>query len=263
MISKATMEQLQGCKDVQYILGVRMRNLKEIRTKVLSRGGRYQEVYPTSDDAKTPAPLKVKQVMVDCRRYIVCHNERQATKDVADRGAIVASLRDRLKGGDKALIGNKGYRKYIKTRGGRFTVDEAKVESEACYDGKWVLRTSTDLPAREVALRYKQLWTVEQVFRTTKAVLETRPIYHKCDETIRGHVFCSFLALVLKAQLYERLGEKGQRYEWDDVRRDLEALSETELSIKEETYHLRTPLRGTCNDVLRAAKVAIPPTLRQ
>jgi transposase len=29
-----------------------------------------------------------------------------------------------------------------------------------------------------------------------KSLLETRPVYHKCDETIRGHVFCSFLVSV-------------------------------------------------------------------
>ena len=54
-------------------------------------------------------------------------------------------------------------------------------------------------------LVYKQLWTVEQTFRTTKSLLETRPIFHKLDETIRGHVVCSFLALVLKKELEDRL----------------------------------------------------------
>src|SRR5271169_6708057 len=32
---------------------------------------------------------------------------------------------------------------------------------------------------------------VERAFRTSKSLLETRPIYHKLDETIRGHVSCS------------------------------------------------------------------------
>src|SRR6476469_7361396 len=50
----------------------------------------------------------------------------------------------------------------------------------------------------EAMLCYKQLWTVEQTFRTAKHLFTTRPIFHKLDETIRGHVFCSFLALVLK-----------------------------------------------------------------
>jgi transposase len=68
-------------------------------------------------------------------------------------------------------------------------VDEDKIQEEARYDGKWVLTTNTDLPAREVALKYKQLWMVEDVFRSMKSLLDTRPIYHKRDETIRGTCF--------------------------------------------------------------------------
>lgn len=73
------------------------------------------------------------------------------------------------------------------------------------YDGKWVLRTNTDLPAETVALKYKQLLDVEQVFREMKSVLETRPVFHQTDEAIRGHVFCSFLALLLMKGLRGRL----------------------------------------------------------
>ena len=60
----------------------------------------------------------------------------------------------------------------------------------------WVLRTNTDYTAEEVAVQYKELWMVEQAFRTVKSVMGTRPIYHECDDTIRGHVFCSSLALM-------------------------------------------------------------------
>jgi len=77
-----------------------------------------------------------------------------------------------------------------------------------------VLTTNTDLPAREVALQYKQLWMVEDVFRSMKSLLDTRPIFHKCDETIRGHVFCSFLALLLRKELEDRLARKEWKLEW-------------------------------------------------
>jgi len=217
MISQKTIAELEAReKPIQYILGVRMRKLKEVKIEVLNRGGRYQEVYPKSCDAKAPAPLKVKQVMVnhegEPRRYIVCYNTDQAKKDVVDRAAIVAGLRDKLKTGDKQLISNKGYRKYIKAEGQRFIIDEKKIAAEARYDGKWVLRTNTELSNQEVALKYKQLLTVEQVFRSMKSILATRPIYHKVDETIRGHVFCSFLAMVLKKELFDRLEKKGLKH---------------------------------------------------
>jgi transposase len=69
----------------------------------------------------------------------------------------------------------------------------------------WVLRTNTTLDAAEVALKYKQLWMVEALFRSTKSLLQTRPIFHQRDDTIRGHVFCSFLALLLRQELQARL----------------------------------------------------------
>ena len=68
--------------------------------------------------------------------------------------------------------------------------------------------------SRGVALKYKQLWMVEDVFRSLKSLLDTRPIFHKSDETIRGHVFCSFLALMLRKQLQDRLASKDCRLEW-------------------------------------------------
>ena len=89
------------------------------------------------------------------------------------------------------------------------TVDESKVKAEARFDGKWVLQTDTDLCAEDVALRYKDLLQVEDTFRKAKSLLETRPIYHKCDDTIRGHVFCSFLALVLMKDQKESSGKSG------------------------------------------------------
>ena len=263
MISKDTLTRLERLDGVTYILGARMRQNKEVNEDVLGRGGRYQEVHPQSSDPKAPSPLKVKEVFADGRRYIVCHNEDQARKDAADREAILAHLSDQLRQGAKSFVGNKGYRKYLKSQGPRFDIDDAKVKAEARLDGKWVLRTNTTLSAKETALKYKQLWMVETLFRTTKTILETRPIYHKCDETIRGHVFCSFLALLLKTELFERLERNGLAYEWNDIRRDLQALQEAELLLDGETYFLRTQLRGTCHDVLRAAGVAPPPTLRQ
>jgi hypothetical protein len=93
--------------------------------------------------------------MVDKRRHVVCRNEDQARKDAADRDAIIQALQEKLKHGDKALVGNKGYRKYLRTQGQRFTLDDAKIKAEARLDGKWVLRTNTTLGTAEVALKYK------------------------------------------------------------------------------------------------------------
>ena len=261
MISAETLAEVEK-REWKYILGVRMRSSNEAKA-VVARAGRYAEVHPKSDDRDDPSPLKVKEVWVeDARRYVVCVNEDQATKDRHDREAVVASLRDALGHGDKSLVGNKGYRKYLRAGGKQFTVDEDKIKEEARYDGKWVLTTNTDLPAREVALKYKQLWVVEEVFRSMKSLLDTRPIFHKCDETIRGHVFCSFLALLLRKELEDRLERKQWKLEWADIIRDVDNLVEMEVSISGKGYVFRGQTSGVAGKVFQACGVAMPPALR-
>jgi len=261
MISAETLEEVER-REWKYILGVRMRSSTEAKA-VVARAGRYAEVHPKSDDRDDPSPLKVKEVWVeDARRYVVCVNEDQATKDRHDREAVVASLRDALGHGDKSLVGNKGYRKYLRAGGKQFAVDEDKIKEEARYDGKWVLTTNTDLPAREVALKYKQLWMVEEVFRSMKSLLDTRPIFHKCDETIRGHVFCSFLALLLRKELEDRLERKEWKLEWADIIRDLGNLMEMEVSIGGKGYVFRGQTSGVAGKAFQACGVAMPPTVR-
>lgn len=265
MISEETIAQLQAeDRQVHYLLGARLRNVKEIYEEVLSRGGRYREVRGPREKSTDPSPLKVKEVYVEERRYVVCLNEEQSRKDRADREAIVASLREQLKQGDKALVGNKGYRKYLHSQGPKFTIDEEKVKWEERFDGKWVLQTDLkELTAEEVALQYKRLWMVEEMFRTVKTLLETRPIYHKRDETIRGHVFCSFLALLLRKELQDRLEAQGDKLEWEELLRDLEALQYAVVKSQEKRFLLRSDLAGTTAAVFRAVGVAIPPSIQK
>jgi hypothetical protein len=262
MISAATLEKLDG-DQMPYILGTRMRRVKTINSDILTRGGRYMEVYPESADRRKPAPLKVKEVVHEGRRYIVCLNERQARKDVCDREAILESLKEQLKKGPAALVGNKGYRKYLKLAKDSARIDSAKVKAAARYDGKWVLTTNTDLPADQVALKYKELWRVERVFRDVKSLLETRPVYHQNDANIAGHVFCSFLALVLRKELDQRLVANDHHFEWADIRQDLKALKQVEIEENGTCFAIRSECKGVCGKIFQSVRVALPPTIKQ
>jgi transposase len=263
MICQATIDALEA-QDWPYILGARMRKQKEVREEVLGDRRRFQVVYEAREQSTDPAPLKVKEVWIESRRYVVCRNDEEVEHDRAAREAIVAGLREQLRQGDKSLVGNKGYRRFVTLAGnGHFVVDEAKIEEEARYDGTWVLRTNTALPTAEVALQFKRLWMVEQWFRNCKSLLETRPIYHHGDDTIRGHVFCSFLALVLRYDLQARLRARGRAFEWADVIRDLERVEQVEVAHQGHRFLLRSQLSGTAGRVFQAAGVAVPPTVQQ
>ena len=261
MISQATIKELEK-EHLSYILGVRMRLVNEVKNDVLLDAGEYEEVYPEGVHSKDPSPLKVKEVIVNDTRYIVCRNERQARRDEADRNAIVDSLKEKIAKAPSSLISNKGYRSFLKVTKNSVLLDEERIKIDAKFDGIWVLTTNTKLKAREVALKYKELWMVEQTFRDMKSVIDTRPIYHKRDETIRGHVFCSFLALVLRKELDHRLVSQGLQYEWADIKQDLKALQEVILEESGSTLAIRTECRGVCGKVFKAVGVAVPPTIR-
>jgi transposase len=261
MISQKTIEELEREK-THYILGVRMRRNKALAPELLEDGG-YEEIHGLRKTRKEPSPLKVQETVVNGQRYIICVNEEEVHADREARGQILESLRERLKQGDNTLVGNKGYRRYLRVAvGSHFVIDEKKVADDARYDGKWVLTTDTALPAQETAFKYKQLLMVERIFRDMKSALETRPIFHKCDETIRGHVFCSFLALVLRKELDQTMDRAGERFEWEDIKRDLKALQETTITDGGKVITVRSRAEGCCGKVFQAVGVALPPSIR-
>jgi len=260
MISAATVAALEA-RELLYLLGTRERTDKVVRDVVLADSAPCVPL--TIAKRGHEIDYEAKAVTVGGARYIVCRNHQEAAKDAADRAAILAKLEQQLKKGDKALVGNTGFRRFLKTAGhGHFVIDPAKAEQDARFDGVFVLRTNTDLDPLAAMLRYKQLWTVETTFRTAKHLLATRPIFHKLDAAIRGHVFCSFLALVLKGELEQRMAALGRDGSWPEIRADLDSLTETELVHDGKRFLVRAAPRSAASLALRAAGVALPPTVQ-
>jgi transposase len=223
MISAQTMAALES-RRLEYILGVRERTSPEVRDQVIADPAPFLPIVVPRGSG-TLTELEAKEVKRGGRRYIVCRNLAEARRDAAQREAILEALRDKLKGGDKALVGNSGFRRYLKTgRGDHFAIDPARVAADARFDALYVLRTNTKLTPLQAMLRYRDLLRVELLIRQVKAVLATRPIYHSSDMAIRGHVFCSFLALVLAKELEDRLAQHRTAAEWGDIRSDLDRL---------------------------------------
>jgi hypothetical protein len=269
MISAATIAELEA-RGIEYILGARERSDREVREVVLAdRQPMTPLVIPRARDAETN--LAVKEVMVGDwgagskpRRYVVCFNPDEAKRDAATRAAILDSLRVALQQGDKQLVANAGYRRFLATpREGHFTIDAKRVTDDARFDGLYVLRTNSTLSTLSIALAYRQLWKVEAIFRTAKSILETRPIYHHSDATIAGHLFCSFLALVLRKELDERLAAAGIAAEWADIVRDLDRVEQITVDQQGKRFVLRPQAPGCAGNVFQAVGVALPPLVRQ
>lgn len=252
MISRDTISLLEDHAEApfDFILGCRMRNDADIAGHLLYRVTQFDEVTPN---------LAVAERTLDGKRYVLCYNEEAAKKDAAAREAIIAKLIDKLESGQaKSLVGNSGYRRFLKGEKGAWRINSDKVAGDARFDGMFVLRTNTDMPADEVAKTYKGLWRVERTFREQKSTLELRPLYHHRDDTRIGHIVASFLALRLEVDLQRRLDEKGVEVSWPDLMRDLKRLQAVRLDLDGAGYRVRTDLEGDAYHAFQACGVRVP-----
>jgi DDE family transposase len=261
MISAPTIAALEE-RGLEYVLGARERTDSLIRTVVLADTRPFTPLCVQRAGGEE-TQLFVKEVKTKGRRYIVCRNEAEAEKDAADRRAIVEALDQQLKRGDKALIGNSAYRRYLRATAKKaFEIDPGKLAEEARYDGLFVLRTNARITPLQAVLRYRDLIQVEQLFRSAKTLMRTRPIYHSSDAAIRGHVFCSFLALILRKELDERCRKVGFRPEWGDVLRDLDRLQHATIESAGKTWTVRTQAEGCAAALLQATGIALTPRIQ-
>jgi hypothetical protein len=275
MISAATIAALEERK-LEYVLGARERSDRLVRDVVLADQHPFTPLCINRSDGDH-TQLFVKEVVLGKRRYIVCRNEAVAAEDAETRRKVIAGLDAQLKRGDKALIGNSAYRRYLRaaedevanpakdgkpSRRRAFEIDAGKIADEARFDGIFVLRTNARITPLQAVLRYRDLQTVERLFRAAKATMRTRPIYHSSDATIRGHVFCSFLALILHQALDEKLRRAGLAPEWADILRDLDRLQEITVSKGGQQMVLRTPATGLIGPLFKAAGIALPANIR-
>ena len=110
MISAATIAALEQ-RGLEYILGVRERSTAEVRTTVIDDDG--VAVPLTIPRQKGETDLAIKDVVLAGRRYVLARNPEQARKDAETRTALLAGLERKLTQGDKALVGNAGYRRFL------------------------------------------------------------------------------------------------------------------------------------------------------
>jgi hypothetical protein len=267
MISAATIAALEERK-LEYILGARERSSAVVRRLVLEDEAPLTPLLVERVRGETQ--LFVKEVKVGAARDILCRNEAEAERERGERQAIVTGLSKQLARGDKALIGNSAYRRYLRRTpsghgkpGPAFEIDPGKLAEEARFDGVFVLRTNARVTALQAVLRYRDLLQVEDLFRRAKAILRTRPIYHSSDAAIRGHVFCSFLALMLQKELSDLGRSHGLVIEWADLLRDLDRLQEATIEKDGKAITARTAVAGQVGSVFQAASIALPPNLHE
>src|SRR5271166_2512080 len=258
MISAATIAGLEE-RRLEYILGARERSHALVKKIVMENDYPWVPLLIERQSGETQ--LFAKQVEIEDQRYIVCQNETETEKDRKDREAIVAALDAQLKKGDKALVGNSAYRRYLRKT--HETKDKPAFEIDAGKLAEEARLPNAKITPLQAVLRYRDLLKVENLFLRTKAVMRTRPIFHSSDAAIRGHVFCSFLALVMQKYLEDLSCQAGVVPEWKSLLRDLDRLQQVRIRHRGNDWVVRTDVAKPIADLFRHAHIAMPPRAKQ
>ena len=257
MVSEENLRTL-ALGGMRYIVAMPCKKGTEVVEEALSRPGRYQDVKEN---------LRVKEVFVGAgerkRRYVVCHNPREAERQKKHREEVLEALEAELStlqsGKSKRacqLVASRRYGPYLRRlKGGDLRIDRAAVRERAKRDGRWVIRSNDEeLSAEDLGLAYKQLMRVEEAWKTMKSILKIRPIWHRTPERIRAHVFLCVLALLL-----ERVAEKACGCTWPRIRQELRSIKVGQLLAPRGTVYQTCAGSVEARNLLRKLKIDIPP----
>lgn len=87
------------------------------------------------------------------------------------------------------------------------------------HPGVYCLRSSeTDWDEERLWRTYSMLTDLEAVFRSLKSELGLRPVYHRKEERVEGHLFITVLAYQFVQIIRRRLQEKGYTLSWNSLR---------------------------------------------
>ena len=249
MVSEANLDQIREL-GMEYIVGVKLRKSKKAQ-ELLSIRGPYKKVLPN---------LKVKSKKIDGETYVLCYNPDAEERDRASRQVVLENLQSKLDElGPSGLVKNRAYSKFLTIEKASAKIDEEKVSNDEKFDGKYAIRTNSSLTDEEAALAYKELWRVEQAFRNLKSNLELRPMYHRVESRIRGHIMVCFLALVMESFLAYKLKEIGCQTSVKDILHDVSQVKASKIRVNGEEQIVRTELQSQANLAFEALVTQAPP----
>lgn len=109
--------------------------------------------------------------------------------------------------------------------------------------GEYVIRTNQPISTPKAAWQqYHTLTRLEATHRCCKTDLALRPVYHRQDDTIKGHLFLTLLACNVVHFIREQLAKQGIRHSWKEIVRimDTQKLVTSEFENHQGEFYMLT-----------------------
>ncbi|HDQ88708.1 MAG TPA: IS1634 family transposase [candidate division WWE3 bacterium] len=239
MLSEDNIKMLEKLKEhnISYIVGARLKNMAaHLKEKILD-GRNYKKI---------KAGYSIAEIPNGDRKIIVSYSESRAAKDANDRKRAIVKLIKKLNRSKsaKSHLSNHGYRKYLKIEGkSKLSLDEAKIASDAKWDGLHGVVTNSDLTPVDVLSKYNDLWNVEAAFRVTKHDLAVRPVYHWKPRRIKAHIAICFAAYALVKHLEYRVRLQYKKLSIEKIRYSLMKVQTSILFDRQKRIRYGLPSR--------------------
>jgi len=272
-----------------YLVGLQRRRREDIYQFIMKATGPWQECPPAMGAKAAGSQTLVQEVVGDHPevRVFVVHSEERLAYEQAMRKRSMERTRKELEKLERRVVEGKlkapekigaaaaqilsrnhGNRYYgWELREGVFRYFEhSNLEWEEAYEGKYLIQTEEqNLSPVEAVAAYKELSEVERAFRCLKDVIEMRPIYHRDDGRVQGHIFVAVLAFLLKRALEKKLKAAGIHLSGEAA---LEALRTIHVvQMKVGTKHRQGVTGGSirAREVLKALGITItaPPQVAE
>jgi hypothetical protein len=186
--------------------------------KLMAEDGPLQlSLFDQQDLAEITSPDFPGERLVACRNPVLATDRARKREDLLQATEkLLAPLIARIQAGRLTGAGPIGVEtgkviaKYKTAKHFQLTITDDSlaitrkqdhIDAEAALDGFYVLRTpipASDLDGPGVVAAYKNLKYVERDFRSIKSDdLDLRPVFHRLEERVRGHVLICMLACYL------------------------------------------------------------------
>jgi transposase len=236
-----------------FIVGERLKKLSKPDKEYLTNPANYQP-YTFEKDGEIITYYYCTYTKNN-KTIIGTYSDKRAKKDRIDRENKIEKGKTMLD--NKSALNKKPSAYYLKNVGkSQYVLDEKRIEESAKYDGFLCMATNEEsLTPKEIISRYKDLWQIEQSFRTFKTYLETRPMFHWTDPRIRGHICLCYLSYCLFNSLQLHLNDANLNYSEDLIWRLLSKMQVSLIEQKSNKYYLRSNLDDKTLRLLEVLKI--------
>lgn len=223
-----------------FIVGERLKNLKKQDKEYLTNIANYQSCTFEKDGEQIS--YSYCTYTKDNRTIIGTYSSKRAEKDKIEREKKIEKGRQMLT--RKSEINKKPSAYYLKNTGkNQYVLNEKRIAEAVKYDGYLCIATNEQgLDPKEIISRYKDLFQIEQSFRTFKTYLETRPMFHWTNSRIRGHICLCYLSYCLLNSLQLQLKNANLKYSENEIWKLLSKMQLSVIEQKSNQFYLRSNL---------------------